>query len=106
MKILNQNEVLKTLDIPRQTFEQGIRPLMEERGDARNLSEGQRTCWAYSDEFLWQWKLYLATRQNLINAGRWNSKRPHSMEDFQDIAEIGMYEDFHPDDPTPQQPAS
>lgn len=96
MKILNQSEVLEALGIPRQTFEQAIRPLMTERGDCRKLGRD----WAYSDEFLWQWKLYLATRQNLVADGKWNAKRQHTMADFRDIAEIGMYESYQPDEAT------
>lgn len=92
MKILSQPEVLEALSIPRQTFEQGIRPLMEQRGEARNLGGGRRASWAYSGEYIWQWKLYLATRQNLIAAGVWNSRRPHSLQDVDGIVSAGLYE--------------
>ena len=98
MKILSQSEVIERLGIPRQTFEQGIRPLMEKLGDARNLGGGRRASWAYSGENMWQWELYIATRKNLIEAGEWSAKRPYSTRDLEDIVLIGMYEEYMPKD--------
>ena len=74
--------------ITRQTFAQSIRPLMAapERGEARPLSEGRRTMWAYDGGSIWEWEQYLAVRAVLIQRGEWSSKRPYSVRDLEDIA--------------------
>lgn len=91
-KILSQSEVLRELGIPRQTFEQGIRPLMEREGDARNLAEGKRTMWAYDGDRLWRWKEYIQKRKMLIDIERpgWHTKRPYSVEDMYDLVDNGV----------------
>ena len=76
--------------ITRQTFAQSIRPLMAapERGEARPLSEGRRTMWAYDGSYLWQWEQYLAVRAVLIARGEWSSKRPYSVADMESITRL------------------
>jgi hypothetical protein len=65
---------------------------MESVGDARKI--GQE--WAYPSVNLWQWKVYVATRRNLIEAGKWGTKRKFSIKDMENIAINGMYEDYQP----------
>lgn len=48
--------------------------------------------WVLMSE-LWKWGVYLATRERLIDAGKWSRKRPYSVADMEDIAIRGMYED-------------
>ena len=105
MQILNESEVLALLNaalahagappITRQTFAQSIRPLMAspERGEARPLSEGRRTMWAYDGSYLWQWEQYLAVRAALIRRGEWSSKRPYTVRDLEDIALLDAHAD-------------
>lgn len=69
--------------------------LMEEYGIA-TPAQSRQSGWIISDE-LWKWSLYLATRENLIKAGEWNSKHPYSIGDMEDIALTGMYEDYMPE---------
>lgn len=69
--------------LTRQLFEQSIRPLMAERGDA--TKHGAKT-WLYSDKDLWQWRAYLKGRQAMIAQGRWTATRPYSIEDMEGIA--------------------
>jgi len=95
MNILTQSEVLKELDIPRQTFEQGVRPLMQQNGDCHNLSEGRRTMWIYDGATFWRWKDYLRKRSALIAIGHpgWHSKRPYSLEDLYNLVDAGVLDD-------------
>ena len=105
MQILNESEVLALLNaalahagappITRQTFAQSIRPLMAspERGEARPLSEGRRTMWAYDGSYLWQWEQYLAVRAALIRRGEWSSKRAYTVRDLEDIALLDAHAD-------------
>ena len=69
--------------LTRQLFEQSIRPLMVERGDARK--HGAKT-WLYEERDLWQWRAYLRGRQFMIQQGRWAATRPYSVEDMEGIA--------------------
>lgn len=93
--ILSQSEVLAKLGIPRQTFTQGIRPLMLQNGDCRNLAEGRRTMWAYDGATLWRWADYLEKRAALIALGHpgWHSKRPYSLEDMYNLVDAGVLDD-------------
>ncbi len=51
--------------------------------------------WILSDE-LWKWRVYLATRENLIKAGEWKSNRAYSITDMEDISLSEMYSDYQP----------
>ena len=95
MNILTQAEVIKELGIPRQTFEQGIRLLMEREGDAKNLDEGRRTMWVYDGSTFWRWKEYIAKRKALIEIGHpgWHSKRPYSLTDMYNLVDAGVLDD-------------
>ena len=100
MQILNESEVLVLLNaalahagappITRQTFAQSIRPLMAapERGEARPLSEGRRTMWAYDGGSIWEWEQYVAVRAVLIARGEWSAKRPYSVADMEAITRL------------------
>ena len=100
MQIFSESEVLALLNaalahagappITRQTFAQSIRPLMAapERGEARPLSEGRRTMWAYDATGMWEWEQYLAVRAVLIARGEWSSKRPYSVADMESITRL------------------
>lgn len=92
MNILTQSEVIAQLNIPRQTFEQGVRPLMLENGDCRNLAEGRRTMWVYDGSTFWRWMEYLEKRAVLITIGHpgWHSKRPYSLEDMYNLVDAGV----------------
>ena len=69
--------------LTRQLFEQSIRPLMAERGDARK--HGARI-WLYEERDLWKWRAYLQGRQAMIAQRRWAATRPYSVEDMEGIA--------------------
>lgn len=69
-----------------------IYALMVKRGDATPAVERQGG-WVLS-EYLWQWCIYLATRERLMEAGVWGAKHPYSIEDMEDIAIGGLYEDY------------
>ncbi len=92
MNILTESELLERLNtapgvaVTRSTFKQSIRSLLLERGEARQLGTGKRAVWVYDGGDLWQWQWYLATRAELIRTGVWNSKRPYSVRDLEDIA--------------------
>lgn len=68
--------------ITRQLFEQSIRPLMVETGDAQKHGG----TWLFKIKDLWQWRIYLQGRQSMIERGRWASNRPYSIQDMEDIA--------------------
>lgn len=105
MQILNESEVLARLNaalahagappVTRQTFAQSIRPLMAapERGEARPLSEGRRTMWAYDGGSIWEWEQYVAVRAVLIQRGEWSSKRPYSVADMESITRLEAHAD-------------
>ena len=88
----SEAEILERFGVNRSTFKQSLRPLLESVGDARKIGRE----WAYPVKNLWQWELYIATRKKLIEAGEWNTKRPYSIQDMEDISIIGMYEDYMP----------
>lgn len=96
-KFVSSAEALSTINqsldspISKQQF-RTIYKLMEEYGIA-TPAQARQSGWIVSDE-LWKWILYLATRENLIKAGEWNTKHPYSIRDMEDIALIGMYEDY------------
>jgi len=98
MNILTEAELLERLNtapgvtISRSTFKQSIRPLLLERGEARQLGTGKRAVWVYDGGDLWQWLWYLATRTELIRTGVWNSKRPYSVRDLEDITLLNEYD--------------
>ena len=105
MQILSESEVLALLNaalahagappITRQTFAQSIRPLMAapERGEARPLSEGRRTMWAYDGGSIWEWEQYVAVRAVLIARGEWSTKRPYSVADMEAITRLDAHDD-------------
>ena len=100
MNILTEAELLERLNtakgvtVTRSTFKQSIRPLLLERGEARPLGTGKRAVWVYDGGDLWQWQWYLATRTELIRTGVWNSKRPYSVRDLEDIALLNEYSEI------------
>ena len=87
MNILTEPELLARLNsapgvtISRSTFVQSLRPLLVERGDARQLGTGKRAVWAYDEDAAWMWREYLAVRAELIRRGtpEWHSKRAYSV---------------------------
>lgn len=94
MNILSQPEILSQLNVGRQLFEQSIRPLMLENGDARPLSESRRTMWIFDGSTLWRWKEYLEKRAALIELAYlgWHSKRPYSLDDMYDLVDSGVFD--------------
>lgn len=72
-----------------------IYDLMVKRGDATPSQERQGG-WVLTEN-LWQWSVYLATREALIAAEKWGSKRAYSIQDMEDIAVGGLYEDYQPE---------
>lgn len=92
MNILSQPEILSELKIGRQLFEQSIRPLMLENGDARPLGESRRTMWIFDGSTLWRWKEYLEKRAVLIELRHpgWHSKRPYSLDDLFNLVDSGV----------------
>ncbi len=87
------NERLKK-PISKQQF-RTIYKLMAERGDATPIQLRQ-SGWVMTEN-LWQWTVYLSTRENLIAEGIWNTKRPYSLRDMEDVAIGGEYEDYQPE---------
>lgn len=75
-----------------------IYALMEADGIA-TPSQPRQSGWVLSDE-LWKWSVYLATRENLIKAGKWSTKRPYSIQDMEDIALMEMYQSYQPEEIT------
>jgi len=93
--MLTTQEILASLSeglaspITRTLFQQSIRPLMQAEGDA----EKHGPTWLFEERYLWQWRVYLQGREKMIAQGRWNSKRPYSIEDrdmiAHDIIQVG-----------------
>ena len=72
-----------------------IYTLMAEHGLATPPERGQRG-YITDEEYFSLWCVYLQTRENLIDAGLWVPNRPYSIRDMEDIALVGMYEDYQP----------
>ena len=73
-----------------------IYELMVKRGDATPPQERQGG-WVLT-EYIWQWSVYLSTRESLIAASKWPPKRAYSIEDMEDIAISDMYEEYQPNE--------
>lgn len=75
--------------VTRQLWGQSIRPLMAREGDAES-SGGKRGQWFYDGSQLWRWSDYIAKRLVLIQLGRWSSKRPYSLDDLDNLVNVGV----------------
>lgn len=65
--------------ISRALFEQSIRPLMVERGDAQQVG----ATWLFDGQWIGAWAEYLAWREGQIEAGRLPPKSPYSIADME-----------------------
>ena len=102
MKIIHQfayfeDEILSILEVTRGTFGQSIKPLMVAAGHCRKDESKAKSPWVYDGSVMWQWKVYIATRKNLIKADIWSSKRPYSIEEMEAIAIEGWYDEYQPE---------
>ena len=99
MKILREHELLDLLNsapgvsLERRAFGRHIRPLMVERGEARQAAEGRTQPYVYDATDMWQWLWYLAVRAELIRRGTWSPKRKYSLRDLEDIALMEVHDD-------------
>lgn len=99
MRILTETELLAILNsapgvsLERRTFGRHIRPLMAERGEAKQAAKGRTQPWVYDGTDMWQWCEYLSVRAELIRRGTWHSKRPYSVRDLEDVALLDIYAD-------------
>lgn len=100
MKILTESELLALLNsapgvqLERRTFGRYIRPLMVDRGEAKQAAEGRTQPWVYDGTDMWQWQWYLAVRAELIRRDEWSAKRPYSVRDLEDIALLNEHDDI------------
>ena len=98
--VLREDELLRRFNalpgvcIERRTFGRYIRPLMVERGEARQAAEGRTQPWVYDARGLWEWDEYLAVRAELVRRGVWSSKRAYSIDDLEGIARLGEHDDI------------
>ena len=99
MQILTEAELLALLNaapgvrIERRAFGRSIRPLMVERGEAKQAAAGRTQPWVYAAAGIWQWDWYLSVRAELIRRGEWSAKRPYSVRDLEDIALLAAHAD-------------
>lgn len=99
MNILTETEILQRLNevrgvqLERRTFGRSIRPLLIERGEAKQAARGRTQPWVYDGDSLWQYQQYLAVRAELIRRGEWSAKRPYTVRDLEDIALLDAHAD-------------
>jgi len=97
MKLLSVAQVAKSLGMSRQNFYLCVLPLMKEVGQAHK-APGRTGAWGVDEGAMWEWRLYAATRRNLIDAGVWQPSRPWSIPDMDDIVRFHEYREHQPSD--------
>jgi len=93
MKLLSVAQAADNLGMSRQNFSHEILPLMADLHQAQRVGRA----WVVDESVMWEWKLYSATRRNLIDAGVWLRDRPWSVADLDDIVRVGMWADYQPE---------
>lgn len=97
MNLLSVAQAAESLGMSRQNFHLYILPLMQQIGQAHK-APGVKGAWGVDEDAMWEWRLYAATRRNLIAAGAWQPSRPWAISDLDDIVRLGAHLEYQPSD--------
>lgn len=93
MNLLSVAQAASALGMSRQNFSHEILQLMAELHQAQRVGRA----WVVDESIMWEWRLYAATRRNLIDAGVWPRDTPWSTADLDDIVRVGSWADYQPE---------